>query len=123
MRVSELLTEAAKHIANCSCPCAPYNPVKSAGFYLFTEDGKAVRSLPRFPRDNTGSPDELPHCRKHDHGKRCRQAMLMVVTCLEHGCIMGCHLTDSEGRRDVLGPLFKYMKKPPKMINYDYACG
>jgi len=63
-------------------------------------------------------------CQKNYVGKAPRsRCMLIVHICLEHGAICHFHLTASEGRKDMMLPIYRSWSTMPELIVYDYACG
>lgn len=62
-------------------------------------------------------------CRKRTYTENKHQCMLHFFVCLVHETIVGWHLGEHEGRRDVMLPIYRYFPKAPKLIMYDFACG
>lgn len=49
---------------------------------------------------------------------------IWITVCMIHECIVGYHLIkNSEGRRDAIVPLYRYMELPPKACWFDFGCG
>jgi hypothetical protein len=106
------------------------DPVISGTRYMLTSHGKSVRSAWPLPPaaqqavdTETGSSDGCKKVRWTHIGHRQRSG-LWVTMCMKHQTIVGYHIMpQSEGRRDAIFPLYRFMEKPPHAYFADFACG
>lgn len=68
--------------------------------------------------------DQEGTCRKlySTYGKRSLTGGLMALWCPHLVCLGFHKMPSAEGRNDVFSAIFKYWKKAPKVIIYDFAC-
>jgi hypothetical protein len=108
------------------------NPLTTGIRYRFTEENTQFRG--KWPlKRGSGKRINGTISDKSDEGctkkrpvyiaKR-QRSWLWIYTCLKHSHIIGYHvISSSEGNRDAVAPLYRYMKKAPSAVFVDYACG
>ena len=97
------------------------NPLDTCAWYTFRPDGTPARPLIKLQPPGKGERGPQA-CKKPQYEEKSNEAMLFVYTCLEHGTVLGFHITDHEGRRDILGPLLKFGDDAPDNVVFDFAC-
>ena len=106
-----------------------YNPAKYGIAYYFNRDGKKLREKRLFTVDEKGSSQNFDGrpakvCNKYfpQVSKR-GSTYLFLRSCLLNGHCYGFHMIRrSEGWKDASATLYCYLKKPPKVVFYDFAC-
>jgi hypothetical protein len=110
------------------------NPLTSGIRYRFTESGKQFRSQWSLQKGSTTklkkkgtaydvSGDGCNKKRPVMIGHR-QRTWIWIYTCLRHEHIIGFHvISSSEGMRDAVCPLYRYLPEAPEHIWVDYACG
>ena len=105
----------------------PFNPETGVCYYL-SEHGGQIRGAKKYDIVGSDNFDDKP-----DDGEECSKIYPSVLRggygymycwfCAMHGHSYGFHLIKGkEGRKDPFYSLYKYLKKAPKMIFYDFAC-
>lgn len=108
--------------------CARPDPGQTGIRYMMSDSGRYVRVQWPVPSgaELSGSNIEMSAdgCTK----RRVRminnraRTQLWVSMCMVHECVVGYHLMEHEGRRDCLLPLYAFLRNPPKILFYDFAC-
>jgi hypothetical protein len=110
------------------------NPMTSGIRYRFTESGQQQRSTwplargteSRVRKNGTRCDVSGDGCNKKRPvmiGHR-QRTWVWIYTCLRHHHIIGYHIiTSSEGMRDAIVPLYRFLPNAPENVWIDYACG
>jgi hypothetical protein len=102
------------------------NPLETGIRYRLTSDGREYRrkwALKKGRPHKDISGDGCTKKRPVFIGQR-QRTWLWIYTCLRHQQIIGFHvIISSEGMRDAVAPLYRFLPNPPKNIWVDYACG